>query len=205
MTTLKTINIKGKEYVTVNERLKYFRESHPAYGLLSEIVNMSTDSITIKASIVDEEGRTIAIGHASEDKTASMINKTSYVENCETSAWGRCLACFGIGIDANVASADELNNALERQHVLQENSGKNEQSKQNSPKQNNQADMPEAERVDGNKKVESAHLTWMKSQIEKLGKEETAFLTYMDIDKLEDMTLDEFVGKAKPALDKKVK
>jgi hypothetical protein len=73
------------------------------------------------------------------------------------------------------------------------------------PKKDSQADMPEAERVDGNKKVESAHLTWMRVQLDLLGKEETAFLTYMDIDKLEDMTLDEFVQKAKPALDKKVK
>lgn len=118
MTKLRTISIKGKDYVTVNERLKYFREEYPSWGLLSEVLHMDTETVTVKATIYDENGRPLASGLASEDKMSSMINKTSYVENCETSAWGRALANFGIGIDANVASADELNNALERQEAL---------------------------------------------------------------------------------------
>ena len=119
-TKLKTIDIKGKKYVTVNERLKYFREEYPSYGLLSEVVSMDSDAVCIKATIYDENGKPIATGLASEERGSSNINKTSYVENCETSAWGRCLANFGIGIDENVASADELANALDRQEALRE-------------------------------------------------------------------------------------
>ena len=120
MAKLKTIDIKGKQYVTVNERLKFFREEYPAWSLLSEIVSMDDATVCIKATIFDENGRAVAVGHASEDRQASMINKTSYIENCETSAWGRALANFGIGIDANVASADELANALDRQEALRQ-------------------------------------------------------------------------------------
>jgi len=40
---------------------------------------------------------------------------SSYIENCETSAWGRALANFGIGIDTAVASADEVGNAIKQQ------------------------------------------------------------------------------------------
>ena len=128
MDKLKTIDIKGKKYVTVNERLKYFRDKYPSYGLLSEVVGMDSDAVCIKATIYDENGKPIATGLASEERVSSNINKTSYVENCETSAWGRCLANFGIGIDENVASADELSNALERQEALREKIDKNKQA-----------------------------------------------------------------------------
>ena len=49
---------------------------------------------------------------AEEIKGSTFINKTSYVENCETSAWGRALANFGIGLETAVASADEIQNAI---------------------------------------------------------------------------------------------
>lgn len=128
MAKLKTIDIRGKQYVTVNERLKHFRETYPNYALLSEVVHLDGDSVAVKATIYDENDRAIATGLASEERIASTINKTSYVENCETSAWGRCLANFGIGIDANVASADELANALDRQEALREKIDKNKQA-----------------------------------------------------------------------------
>lgn len=118
MDKLKTVDIKGKPYVTVNERLKHFRANYPDYALLSDIVTMGPDSICIKATIYTKDGVAIATGLASEDRGASNINKTSYVENCETSAWGRCLANFGIGIDSDVASADELTNTIDRELAL---------------------------------------------------------------------------------------
>jgi hypothetical protein len=112
---LKTINIKGKEYVEVNERLKYFRKTYPKYSLTSEVLDKTETSILIQATISDEQGRVLATGLAEEDKSSSFINKTSYVENCETSAWGRALANFGIGLDTSVASADEVQNAIKNQ------------------------------------------------------------------------------------------
>jgi hypothetical protein len=46
-----------------------------------------------------------------------MINKTSYVENCETSAWGRALACIGIGIETSIASSNEVQMAIAQQNL----------------------------------------------------------------------------------------
>ena len=117
MNKLKTINIKGKEYVEVNERLIYFRKNYPQYTLVSEVVEKTEKSILIKASIYDAEGRRLATGLAEEEKGSTFINKTSYVENCETSAWGRALANFGIGLETSVASADEVQNAIAQQEV----------------------------------------------------------------------------------------
>lgn len=109
---MKTIDIKGKEYITVNERLIYFRDKYPDHALTSEIVNMDNGACIVKARIEDAAGRLIATGHAREVDGDSYINKTSFVENCETSAWGRALANMGIGIDVSVASADEVQNAI---------------------------------------------------------------------------------------------
>ena len=116
MTKLKTINIKGKKYVEVNERLKYFRENHPDYSLTTEIIQCTEEHCVIKATI-SHGGAEIATGHAHEVRSASFINKTSFVEVCETSAWGRALANFGIGIDENVASAQEVANAIAQTEV----------------------------------------------------------------------------------------
>ena len=45
-----------------------------------------------------------------------FINKSSYVENCETSAWGRALANFGIGVDSSIASAEEVMADMSKQN-----------------------------------------------------------------------------------------
>ena len=68
------------------------------------------------ANVIDPSGRIVASGHAHETKNSSYINKTSHVENCETSAWGRALANFGIGIDSSVASANEVNMAIAKEN-----------------------------------------------------------------------------------------
>ena len=64
---------------------------------------------------MNEEGRVLANGLAEEFKGSTFINKTSYVENCETSAWGRALGNLGIGLETSVASADEMQNAIANQ------------------------------------------------------------------------------------------
>tara|TARA_R110002020_G_scaffold1254_1_gene5991 strand:- start:191 stop:718 length:528 start_codon:yes stop_codon:yes gene_type:complete len=113
---MKTINIKGKEYVEVNERLKHFRANYKDHSLVSEVLDKTETSVLIKATILDKEGRALATGLAEEEKGSTFINKTSYVENCETSAWGRALANFGIGLDTSVASADEVKVAIANQN-----------------------------------------------------------------------------------------
>ena len=113
---MKTIKIKGKDYVEVNERIKHFRANYPGFSLSSRIIEIDADTCIIKAEIRNESGDVIATGHAHEEKSAGYINKTSFVENCETSAWGRALGNFGIGIDTSVASADEVDIAIKKQN-----------------------------------------------------------------------------------------
>lgn len=114
---LKTINIKGKEYVEVNERINFFRtnEKFAGWSMETEILSLDQESCTLKAVIKNESGRIIATGLAQESKDSSLVNSTSYIENCETSAWGRALANLGIGIKAAIASAEEVNNAIKQQ------------------------------------------------------------------------------------------
>ena len=111
---MKTIDIKGKPYVEVSERILFFRENYKNFALVSEIVSIEDGVIIMKATVYDPEGNQKATGFAYEKEDSTFINKTSYVENCETSAWGRALANFGIGI-TSVASADEVINAIENQ------------------------------------------------------------------------------------------
>ena len=112
---MKTVNIKGKEYVEVNERLKEFRKNFKDYSLTTEIIQLTPEFCILKAIITDDKGVIRATGLAQEAKESSYINKTSYVENCETSAWGRALGNFGIGIDSSICTADELLLAISAQ------------------------------------------------------------------------------------------
>lgn len=68
-----------------------------------------------------------------------------------------------------------------------------------------QSDMPEEEKIDPNKKIEAAHLAFLKRLIEETNTDLAQFLTYMDLQKLEDMTIADFTNKAKPALEKKAR
>ena len=114
---MEKIDIKGNEYVMVNERLKHFRKHYKDWSLKSELISNENGVVIFKATIVDPEGMGKATGHAREKEGAGFINKTSHVENCETSAWGRALANFGIGIDTSVASYEEVANAKKQQKV----------------------------------------------------------------------------------------
>ena len=105
---MKTINIKGKDYITVNERLKEFRNNFKDYSLTTEIIELGQDNCTMKATITDDKGVVRATGFAREVIAKSPINKFAFVENCETSAIGRALGNFGIGIDTAICTADEL-------------------------------------------------------------------------------------------------
>ena len=104
---MKTIEIKGRPYITVIERLKEFHKLFPDRTIIPEIIQVDPDWIVMKATIYGEDGRVFAVGHASERREGN-INKTSYVENCETSAVGRALGLMGIGLTDDIASADEI-------------------------------------------------------------------------------------------------
>ena len=91
--------------------LKYFRENFIGWSLTSEIVSLTDGVCVIKATVKDENDRAIATGIAYEKEGSSFINEASFIENCETSAFGRALGNLGIGIDTSIASADEVSNA----------------------------------------------------------------------------------------------
>jgi hypothetical protein len=118
MTKQGIVNIRGKEYKTVALRVQEFREQFPNYFLTTEIVKIDDEQCIVKAYAgVHLEGgqvQTFATGHAQEFRKASQINGTSYVENCETSAIGRCLAALGLG-GTEFASANEVVNAIHQQ------------------------------------------------------------------------------------------
>lgn len=116
-----TISIKGKEYVTINERVKAFRncEEFEGWSIKTEILSVDSDSVIIKAVIEDKDGKVLATGHAQEDRTSTIINKTSYIENCETSAVGRALGMLGIGIENSIATYDEVKRAISAQEAME--------------------------------------------------------------------------------------
>ena len=114
---MKTINIKGKDYITVNERLIYFRSqaNFKGWQIIETIVSIDDKEGIFKVSLFNDKGHEIASAHAQEYRDSSYINKTSFVENGFTSALGRALGYLGIGIDTSIASADEVKNAVSNQ------------------------------------------------------------------------------------------
>jgi hypothetical protein len=124
MSKIKTTKIGKKDYVEVDERIRLFWELHPTWSITTDMIyNCEKEMITIfKATVLDESSRIIATGHAREfqaDKK-SMVNKTSHVENCETSAIGRALGIKGIITEYGIASANEVRGAIELGKELDE-------------------------------------------------------------------------------------
>lgn len=95
------------DYVPVNERLAAFRVAHPVWGLVCHL-KFDGDRILARAEVADETGRVIATGHAEEVRGQGLVNKTSAVENAETSAWGRALANLGYDVSRGIASREEM-------------------------------------------------------------------------------------------------
>ena len=120
---LETVDIKGKDYVPVTERIKAFRNICPSGSIQTEIVSLENGVVTMKTTITDDEGHILGTGLAQEKESSSFINKTSYIENCETSAVGRALGMVGIGVDASMASAEEVANAILNQTTGKETIG----------------------------------------------------------------------------------
>lgn len=115
--TIKTTDIKGKAYAEVNQRIKAFRMVYPNGTIHTELLSNENGVCVFKASVYDNDEDTLLLGtgHAYEKESSSFINKTSYIENCETSAVGRALAMAGFGIDTSIASAEEVGNAINNQ------------------------------------------------------------------------------------------
>ena len=116
---LKRTNIKGKDYIEVNQRILAFRELYPGGRIITRKLADNGSRCDFIAEIYDGE-TLIATGHSFEFQNDGMVNKTSYVENAETSAVGRALGMVGIGIAESIASADEVKAAIEHQQANEE-------------------------------------------------------------------------------------
>jgi hypothetical protein len=116
--TIITTDIKGKNYAEVNQRIKAFRMVYPTGTIATQLLNNENGVCVFKAVISDENGKMLATGTAYEKEGSTFINKTSYIENCETSAIGRALGIAGFGIDTSIASAEEVQNAINNQEEI---------------------------------------------------------------------------------------
>jgi len=119
MITIETRSGK-RAYETVAERVKKFRATYPVdsgWQLQTEIEFPSEGLVLCRAKIIDPDGRLVATGTAEETRGSNFINKTSAVENAETSAIGRALFAAGFG-GGEFCSADELMTAMKRQEEL---------------------------------------------------------------------------------------
>lgn len=154
---IKTLPLKGKEYAEVNQRIKVFRMLFPDGCIHTDIVSIDGGVCVIRATVLDENGRELATGTAYEKEGSSNVNRTSYIENCETSAVGRALGMLGIGIDVSVASYEEVSNAIEAQDKPQAKTQAKTQGKPKKPQ-----DGPTAEELKAQKQIENSKISDIK-------------------------------------------
>lgn len=110
------VKIHGREYKTVALRVAEFKERHAEWSIVTELVSANDEAVVMKALVMDECQRVRGTGYAEEKRSASKINKTSAMENAETSAIGRSLAACGFA-GTEFASADEVANAISQQNI----------------------------------------------------------------------------------------
>ena len=116
---IQTTDVKGKDYAEVPQRVKAFRSLYPQGTITTDIVSVENGLCIIHAT-VSVDGVVLGEGTAYEKEGSSFINKTSYIENCETSAVGRALGFAGFGIDVSIASYEEVMNAKQQQKDMEE-------------------------------------------------------------------------------------
>ena len=169
-----TTNIKGKEYAQVNQRIKAFRFVYPNGQILTELLSDDGTRCTFKATIMDDSGRVLGTGHAFEcrDDRRSMVNSTSYVENCETSAVGRALGMCGFGIDVSIASAEEVTNAINQQEAMAK------------------ADVPKGKQDDD--LIDQARINVLINLLAQTNIKQDVFLSMNGLKRFEDMTQKQF-------------
>lgn len=173
---IKPVDIKGKDYAQVNDRIKAFRELCPNGTITTDIIELANGVVTMKATVYDEEGKILGTGLAQEKESSNYINKTSYIENCETSAVGRALGFAGIGVDGSMCSAEELVNAITNQN------------KEPVKKQKAQNGDPLLAKIDAGQKAQ------IMSELERTGIDISAVITPFGIKTLDDMTVAGFMS-----------
>jgi len=100
-TELPILSLRGRDYLEVKYRLVWFREEHPDWSIITEIISLNENSAYARATVKDEQGRVIATSHKFESKQGFP----DFIEKAETGAIGRALALIGYGTQF---CADEL-------------------------------------------------------------------------------------------------
>lgn len=177
--TIKTTDIKGKAYAEVNQRIKAFRMVYPTGTIQTEMLSNENGVCVFKATVgycEEDSDRIIplGVGHAYEREDSSFINRTSFIEVCETSAVGRALGMCGFGIDTSVASYEEVANAIENQQSDQQTKSVRATSRQVEILKSRYmgANMAKLLKAQGIERIEDISLEAASALIEKLNKKE---------------------------------
>ena len=112
--TSKAIDIKGKKYVLVSDRVQFFNKNYPNGSIITNLVSEPTSEMIIIQAIVRpdiKESMRQFTAYSQAVIGDGMVNKTAALENAETSAVGRALGFMGIGVIESIASADEMHKA----------------------------------------------------------------------------------------------
>ena len=110
----------GKKYTMVSTRVEAFRKAFGMeYGIETDIISYNGDNVIAKAVIKNKDGMIIGSGYAEEIRGSSNVNKTSAIENCETSAVGRALASIGLH-GGQYASINEVEQAQQKEVTIDE-------------------------------------------------------------------------------------
>ena len=126
---IKMIDMKGKDYAMVPERVTAFRKLFPEGFIRTEIVSINEQAVLMQAKVgyykEDLTEVVLATGYAKEEKGKGMVNGTSHIENCETSAVGRALGMIGLGLNGGgICSAEELVNAITARKQMEDDFNK---------------------------------------------------------------------------------
>lgn len=122
----KAVDIKGKKYVLVSDRVLYFNENHKQGAITTELLSKPEDTRVVVRAVVmpdTKDHNRFFVGHSQAVVGEGMVNKTAALENAETSAVGRALAMMGIGVIESIASADEMVKATAKPRGVQEAKG----------------------------------------------------------------------------------
>ena len=103
-----------QNYETVEERLVRWHAAYPDSQIITIMVHYDAKTVVFRAEGL-MDGRIIACGHAEEVLGSSPVNKTSFVENCETSAIGRMIGNSPIGTKPGARPSRQEMAKVERQ------------------------------------------------------------------------------------------
>ena len=95
-------------YETVAQRLERFWTAYPHGQIVTNMMHYDGTTVIYRCESFDNDGRLISTGWAHEEYGNSPVNKTSFLENCCTSAIGRCISNGPLGHTGERASATEM-------------------------------------------------------------------------------------------------